>query len=132
MKSLLIGFDSKGLPRIQGGNTIVSRFRFDNDGTCCGIGRLGKKDIVRTVTGFSVLKDLPLIGCFKFLEGESTKKSKCFVILEVARPYPNMVFSEKIQEKKNKILKDFGKVDERNTFKYHQYVIDSPEAIGDK
>lgn len=116
----LIGYTSKGEPRIQKGAMIDTNFMISNAGTKLVIGGIEKRSVVSVSGGVPILKDLPLLGWLFSTESESTKRSQLVIVAELLPQAPdaNCPVIKKVQKK-------LGNAGVTNTFGYRQYLIDS-------
>ncbi len=116
--SSLIGYTTKGEPRIQKGAGVASTFMISNKGTKLVIGGIEKRDVVSVSNGLPFLKDLPFVGWIFSTESESTKRSQLLVVAEILPVRP--AGEEEIQS----IDKALSKSGESNSFGYRQFILD--------
>ena len=123
---LLIGWDSKGEPRLNK-SEIETEVQIGNSGKNFVIGGLKKFDVVRGVAGLPLLKDLPLLGWLFSTESESTKKSQIVILASAEYSTPFDPLPTAIQSNVGKIVEDVrsGVRNPLNNLGFEQYGIDS-------
>lgn len=121
----LIGWQSSGSPRLSRDSNVTTRVMLGNGTNRFVIGGLEKREIVRSVSGVPILKDLPFIGFFFSSESESTKRSQLILVAECTPITPDTAIKSGIQGDISKLgndLKDTGKT---NYYGFDQWLLDS-------
>ena len=122
--SSLIGWKSDGSPRISVGNRVVTDIMIDNGSNRFVIGGMEKRDVVRSVSGVPLLRELPGIGWLFSTESESTKLSRLVVVGECQLTEVKAPVSDAITGSMKQIDNKLVNAGKTNSWGYDQYFID--------
>jgi len=98
----LIGWNSDGTPRLSR-SSFNTEVQVGNSGKDFAVGGIQKAEVVRSVAGLPILKDLPVLGWLFSTEVESTKRSQLVLLAraEYALPFDRV---------ETRITNDIGKI----------------------
>ena len=101
----LIGWNGDGTPRISK-SAFATEVQIGNGGKDFVIGGINKINVVRSVAGLPLLKDLPGLGWLFSTESESTKRSQLVLIARAEYALPFDKIDPKIEQNVGKIVEE--------------------------
>lgn len=119
----ILGYDSNG-------NVRTSQFKNEQtlmvqNGKCAFyLGGIEKSQVVRSVSGLPLLKDLPGIGFLFASESESSKKSQLIIVAECNINNVNTAAPASYTERVREIKNEHQNAGTRNAYGYEQYIFD--------
>ncbi len=104
----LVGWNSDGTPRVSR-SAFSTEIQIGNGGKDFVVGGIQKINVVRSVAGLPILKDIPFIGWAFSSESESTKRSQLVLIAHAEYAHPTDVVNIEIKDNIGKIVEDVDK-----------------------
>lgn len=120
----LIGWKSNGSPRVARTSNIVTDVMISHEKNQFVIGGIEKKNVVRSVSGLPLLKDLPILGWLFSTESESTKRSQLVLVAECVAVKPDTPVVSKIKSQIGEVNHNVKNAGNTNEWGFQQYLID--------
>lgn len=122
----LIGWNSDGTPRLSR-SSFNTEVQIGNSGKDFVIGGIQKVNVVRSVAGLPILKDLPVLGWLFSTESESTKRSQLVLAAHAEYSLPFDHIDTEIKDNIGKLTEDLGAglASSVNNLGFEQLVLDA-------
>lgn len=122
----LIGWNSDGTPRVSK-SSFNTEVQIGNSGKDFVIGGIQKVNVVRSVAGLPILKDLPVLGWLFSTESESTKRSQLVLVAHAEYALPFDTVNTEIKDNIGKLTEEIsaGLASPVNNLGFEQLVLDT-------
>jgi len=131
-QSNLMGWKSSGEPRIDRNSQISTEINISNGGNRFVLGGLEKREVVRSVSGVPLLRQVPGLGWLFSTESESTKRSQLVIVCECRLAEFDETLRNDVAQRVKSLETDLKGSGKQLQWGYDQYGIDDSkkEEVG--